>query len=91
MKKADLIESLRKEFKLDKSSARKFVDYFFEELINLVLEHGRVELRGFGVFKVRKLSGRFIKNPKLGVEIYVGERQSISFKPSIVFKKNDKS
>lgn len=90
MKKVDLIESLRKEFNLSKDFAKKFVDGFFEELIDLVIEYGRMELRGFGVFKVRRLKGRFIKNPKTGVEIYVDERQSIGFKPSILLKKNGK-
>lgn len=87
MKKTDLIESLRKEFNLDKREAKLFVDSFFEEIVSLVLENGRLELRGFGVFKIRKLSGRFIKNPKTGIEMYVEERYSIGFKPSSVFNK----
>ena len=85
MKKTDLIESLRKEFNLDKREAKLFVDSFFEEIVSLVLENGRLELRGFGVFKIRRLSGRFIKNPKTGIEMYVEERYSIGFKPSSVF------
>ena len=87
MKKTDLIESLRKEFNLDKREAQLFVDSFFEEIVSLVLENGRLELRGFGVFKIRRLSGRFIKNPKTGIEMYVEERYSIGFKPSSVFNK----
>ncbi|MCY0867419.1 MAG: HU family DNA-binding protein [Aquificota bacterium] len=90
MKRADLIESLRKEFRLSREEAKRFVDCFFEELVNMVIENGRVELRGFGVFKLKSLSGRFIKNPKTGIEMYVEERHSISFKPSSLFKKNEK-
>ncbi|MEN3028135.1 MAG: HU family DNA-binding protein [Aquificaceae bacterium] len=62
----------------------------FEELINLVLEKGRLELRGFGVFKMRKFGGRFIKNPRTGVELYMEERYSIGFKPSSTFNKDEK-
>ncbi|MFN3870537.1 MAG: HU family DNA-binding protein [Aquificaceae bacterium] len=91
MKKADLIESLSKEFGLNRKDAKRFVDSFFEELTKVILEKGRVELRGFGVFKLRSLGGRFIKNPKTGVEMYVEERQKIAFKPSSLFKKNEKS
>lgn len=87
MKKTDLIESLRKEFNINRADAKLFVDSFFEEIVNLVLETGRLELRGFGVFKIRRLSGRFIKNPKTGIEMYVEERYSIGFKPSSVFNK----
>jgi|GEM_PF-859292 len=98
MKKTNLIESLRKEFNINRADAKLFVDSFFEEIVNLVLETGRLELRGFletgrlelrgfGVFKIRRLSGRFMKNPKTGIEMYVEERYSIGFKPSSVFNK----
>ncbi|MFN3975680.1 MAG: HU family DNA-binding protein [Aquificaceae bacterium] len=90
MRRTDLIDSLRREFKLSREEARRFVDCFFEELVNMVVEKGRVELRGFGVFRLKNLSGRFIKNPKTGIEMYVEDRQSISFKPSSLFKKNEK-
>lgn len=91
MKKTDLIKDLKKEFNLTEEEARLFVNRFFEELLSLVIEGGRLELRGFGVFRLRRLSGRFIKNPKTGVEVYVGERYRIGFKPSVVFTKNEKS
>ncbi len=90
MRKAQLINSLRKEFKISKEEARRFVECFFEELVGLVVEKGRVELRGFGVFRIKRLSGRFIKNPKTGIESYVDERYTIGFKPSKVFSKNEK-
>ncbi|MFN7065623.1 MAG: HU family DNA-binding protein [Aquificaceae bacterium] len=90
MKKADLIESLRERFGLSRYEAKQFVDSFFEELFNVILDKGRIELRGFGVFKLRNLSGRFIKNPKTGVEMYLEDRCRISFKPSNLMKKYGK-
>ncbi|MCS7196027.1 MAG: HU family DNA-binding protein [Aquificaceae bacterium] len=84
------MEDLRREFGLGREEAKLFVDSFFEELINLVVEKGRLELRGFGVFKMKKFGGRFIKNPRTGVEIYVEERHSIGFKPSSTFNKHEK-
>ena len=91
MKRADLIESLRREFNLSREEARNFVDSFFEELINVVMENGRLELRGFGVFKIKRLGGRFIKNPRTGIEIYAEERFSIGFKASTtISRKNEK-
>lgn len=88
MTKTELTESLRKEFGLSREEAKVFVDTFFDELVNLLLEYGRVELRGFGVFRLKRLSGRFIKNPRTGIEMYVEERYSVGFKPSSVFGKN---
>jgi len=91
MKRTDLIESLKREFCLSKEEAKLFVDSFFDEIVELVLEKGRLELRGFGIFKIKRLSGRFIKIPKTGIEMYVEERHSIGFKPSSLFnKRHDK-
>lgn len=87
MKKSDLIKSLERKFGLNHKDAKRFVDAFFEELLNLLVESGRVELRGLGVFKLRRLGGRFIKNPKTGVEVYVDERYTVSFKPSKALKR----
>ncbi len=87
MKRSDLIKSLKKEFGLSYKDAKRFVDAFFEELVSLLIEGERVELRGFGVFKLRRLGGRFIKNPKTGVEMYIDERYTVSFKPSKVLKR----
>ncbi|RMH81102.1 MAG: integration host factor subunit beta [Acidobacteria bacterium] len=82
MKKSDLIKKLSKEFSIPQEAAKSFVDSFFEEITNITLERGRLELRGFGVFKVRRMCGRFIRNPKTDVEMYIDERYTLNFKPS---------
>lgn len=89
MKKADLIESLRKEFGISRSQAKLFVESFFDHIVDLTAEGGRLELRGFGIFKIKRLSGRFIKNPRTGVEMFVEERPSLVFKPSSFFRKRN--
>lgn len=82
MKKSDLIKRLSKEFSIPQETAKSFVEGFLEEIANITFERGRLELRGFGVFKVRRMGGRFIKNPKTGVEMYIDERYTLNFKPS---------
>jgi len=42
----------------------------------------RIEMRGFGVLKLKKLKGTFVKNPRNGIEVFVGERYTVRFKPS---------
>lgn len=59
-----------------------------EKLVNTVLgtiadklaEGGRVELRGFGAFSVRKREARKARNPKNGKEVMIGERAAIYFR-----------
>ena len=46
-----------------------------------MLEKGRVELRNFGVFQVKKRKARKARNPKTNAEVAVGERYIVTFKP----------
>lgn len=45
-----------------------------------LVEGGRVELRGFGAFSIRKREARKARNPKNGKEVQIGERFAIYFR-----------
>ena len=44
-------------------------------------QKGRVELRNFGVFVVKRRKPRRSRNPRTGEKIMVGERFTVTFKP----------
>lgn len=51
------------------------------------LERGEtVELRNFGVFKVKNRRGRLGRNPRTGQEVSVPEKRVVVFKPGLVLK-----
>lgn len=62
-----------------------------ELAIKMLLEHisenlaadGRIEIRGFGSFNVRKRSARLARNPKTGESVPLGEHGRIHFKPDL--------
>jgi len=80
MNKSELIESL--------SERSDLVQGQSEEIVNLILEHmrrslvagGRIEIRGFGSFRVKHYSSYSGRNPKTGERIPVPEKKSPSFK-----------
>ena len=72
MNKSDLIlKILESEPALFKKDASKIVDVFFDTISEAISKGERVELRGFGVFDVKKREARIARNPKNGEAVAV--------------------
>ena len=56
------------------------VDIFFEEIAQRLAEGGRVELRGFGAFSVKRRDARMGRNPRTGEAVPVPEKHVPFFK-----------
>jgi nucleoid DNA-binding protein len=82
MNKSQLIDKVSKEFKLDRVIAKQLVECVLESMVEVLMSGKRIEMRGFGVLKLKKLKGTFVKNPRNGIEFFVGERYTVRFKPS---------
>lgn len=81
MTKSELIQQLAKRFPhLMQRQVEQVVSTFLGEISSALCEGGRVELRGFGAFSVRKREPRKARNPKNGAEVKVGTRHSIYFR-----------
>ncbi|WP_333784420.1 HU family DNA-binding protein [Thermocrinis sp.] len=82
MNKSQLIKKISKELNLDTTKTKELIECILDSIVEMLIENKRVEMRNFGVLKLKKLKGAFIKNPKNGVEMFVGERYTVRFKPS---------
>ena len=81
MTKSDLILRLSKKFPdLIKRDIEKIVNLILSEIADSLKKGGRVEIRGFGAFSVRKREARIARNPKNGKEVSIGERHAIYFR-----------
>lgn len=81
MTKSELITRLSKRFpNLLQRDIEHLVHIFLEEISSALESGGRVELRGFGAFSVRKREPRKARNPKNGQEVRIGARHSIYFR-----------
>ena len=69
------------------SKSAKFVDLFFETLLEALEGGQEIKISGFGVFKVRAKAARKGRNPKTGDRIEIPARRVVSFKPSGVLRK----
>ena len=56
---------------LYQKDANKIVNVFFKTISKALSKNERVELRGFGVFDVKKREARIARNPKNGAAVAV--------------------
>lgn len=54
---------------------------FFEEITGHLGDGGRVEMRGFGVFSVRKYVEQMVRNPRTGEKLPQAEKLRPFFRP----------
>ena len=80
MNKSQMIEALAKEEKLPLKKAEEVVNTVFGEIEAALIRGERVEIRGFGSFKVKKYDGYQGRNPKTGEIINVSSKKLPFFK-----------
>jgi len=64
MNKSDLMEKLSSEADLSLKKADKLVTLVFREMSEALAKGERVEIRGFGSFKIKHYDGYTGRNPK---------------------------
>ena len=83
--KAELVQILltaMKQHGYSKTDATAFVETFFEEVVNGIIETGEVKLPGLGVFRVRAKKERQGRNPKTGEPAVIASRTVVTYLPS---------
>ncbi len=62
------------------------VKLIFDRITDTLAEHDRVELRGFGTFRLRARPPRLARNPKTGSAVMLNKRYVPHFKPGKVLR-----
>ena len=81
MTKAELVEDVARAAELTKKDAERLVEIVFESIIETLNQGEKIELRGFGSFRVRERGARRGRNPKTGEEIPISARRVVTFRP----------
>ena len=71
MNKSELVQVLADDAKLPLVDAALVVNTFVDCVKESLLANGRVEIRGFGSFKVKQYKGYVGRNPKTGIRVEV--------------------
>ena len=80
MNKQQLIEELAQSEKITQQMAKSVVDITFESMGDALAKGDRIEIRGFGSFKVKNYDGYEGRNPKTGEIIKVKPKKLPFFK-----------
>jgi DNA-binding protein HU-beta len=78
MIKVDIVNEVSKAAEITKVKAELAVDAVFDAMRMSMQRGERIELRGFGVFQVKRGIGR---NPRTGKEVRIPPGRTIRFKP----------
>ena len=80
MNKSDLMNSLAEEMGLPDSTAKEIVDVVFDNMTQALIKGDRIEIRGFGSFKMKAYKGYTGRNPRSGVKTEVKPKRLPFFK-----------
>ena len=81
MTKADLVEIVAKEADMTKKDVEQLVEIIFDSIVGTLNRGEKIELRGFGSFRVRERSARKGRNPKTGEPVDIPAKRVAYFKP----------
>ena len=82
MTKADLVEEVTQLGDLTRRDGEVIVDTIFESVIQALQSGDKIEIRGFGSFRIRQRKPRIGSNPKTGAKVDVPAKRVPYFKPS---------
>src|SRR6202045_5151173 len=82
MTKADLIDEVSKLAELTRKDSEVIVETIFDSIVRSLRVGDKIEIRGFGSFRIRQRNPRIGRNPKTGERVDVPAKRVPYFKPS---------
>ena len=81
MTKKEIVKKIAEQSGISRQVALETVQMVFDGIRETLVEEGRIELRNFGVFEVKRRRARKARNPRTGENVSVPERSVVTFKP----------
>ena len=81
MTKKEIARKIAEHSGVSQLVALEAVQLVFDGITKTLLDEGRIELRNFGVFEVKRRRARKARNPRTGENVSVPERSVVTFKP----------
>ncbi|MCG3197960.1 MAG: Integration host factor subunit beta [bacterium] len=84
--KKDLVKEVATRTGLDIQTVKDNIQCMFDTMCEGLGKDGNIEVRNFGIFKVKATPSRTARNPKTGETIHVPAKKLIHFKPGQLMK-----
>jgi nucleoid DNA-binding protein len=83
MTKKDIVKKIAEATGIPQMTVTEIVQMLFDGITEILVEEGNIELRNFGVFKVKERKPRKARNPSTGASVMVPAKRSVTFKPGL--------
>ncbi len=81
MTKKEIVKKISEEIGLTQLKTKDIVQRTLDAITQTLVEEGRIELRNFGVFEVKRRAPRKARNPRTGAKVFVPSKNVVTFKP----------
>src|ERR1700716_3636272 len=79
--KKEIVKKISEDIGLTQLKTKDIVQRTLDAIIHTLVSEGRIELRNFGVFEVKRRAPRKARNPRTGDKVYVPSKNVVTFKP----------
>lgn len=86
MTKKDIVLRVSDQTNVRQVVVKKIVQKTFDSIVEALIRGEKVELRNFGVFKIKERRSRTGRNPRTGEIVPVPPRKVVVFKPGLEMK-----
>ena len=86
MTKAELVDHVAETVQLPKNKTEAVITVFLQAIVEALHEGNKVELRGFGSFRLRHRQARAGRNPRTGATIQIPAKAIPSFTAGKAFQ-----
>ncbi len=86
MTKKDIVLKITDSTGIKQVDVKKIVQKTFDVIVEALMQGDKVELRNFGVFKIKERKARFGRNPRTGQAVPVPPRKVVIFKSGLEMK-----
>lgn len=90
MTKKDIVVKIADETGIKQIEVKKIVQKVFDDIVESLVKGETVELRNFGIFKVKSRKQRIGRNPRTGESVPIPEKKVVTFKAGLVMKERVK-
>ena len=79
--KKEIVKKISEDIGLTQLKTKDIVQRTLDAIILTLVSEGRIELRNFGVFEVKRRAPRKARNPRTGDKVFVPSKNVVTFKP----------
>lgn len=88
--KKDIVLKIANETNIKQIDVKRVVQSTLDKITDYLSQGQTVELRNFGIFKIKSRKGRLGRNPRTGQEVPVPPKKVVVFKPGLIMKRDVK-